>query len=213
MITFGFKNRFSGWTRAAIAILVGCFMLVRPGSAIDILVYVLASILVASGIVSLVYGFANRKAGGLGLQLFNTVVDILIGALIFAFPQVVTNIIMWVIGAALVVFGMFQIIVMISAAPYLRMTAWTFILPSVCAVGGVVLLFNASDVTVAIIRIAGAAILVYGVSEIFSTWKMKKAVHEYEIKFPSSGPSGTAGTSGYADVKDAEFEKVSKDEE
>jgi hypothetical protein len=54
--------------------------------------------------------------------------------------------------------------------------------------------------------IAGAALIIYGVSELLSSWKMKKAIDEYEIKFPSekSAPKSEEGSQ----VKDVEYEKV-----
>ena len=110
MITFGFRHKYSGVIRAAIAVLIGCIMIIRPGSSLIFLVKVIAAILVASGIVSLVYGLVNRRAGGLGLMIFNTIVNILIGVLIFSFPEEVAGFVTILIGIALIVFGLFQIV-------------------------------------------------------------------------------------------------------
>ena len=54
--------------------------------------------------------------------------------------------------------------------------------------------------------IAGAALIVYGASELLSSWKMKKAIDEYEIKFPSEKPAPKAEKE--PQVKDVEYEKV-----
>ena len=50
--------------------------------------------------------------------------------------------------------------------------------------------------------VAGAALIVYGTSELFSTWKMRKAIDEYEIK---QGPK--------PEVKEAEVEIEAEDVE
>lgn len=216
MITFGFRNKFSGWIRAALAVIVGCILVIRPGTSLIFLVKVIAAIMIASGIVSLVYGIANRRNGGLGLLLFNTVVDILLGVLLFIFPAAVASFIIILIGAALLVFGVFQIAAMISASSYVKVTAWSFLLPVICAGGGVLLLFRPFDAASTMTLLAGIAILIYGVSELYSTWKMTRAIHEYEIKFPSSsdGKEGNGGSGiDYSDVKDAEFEKAGEDKE
>ncbi len=210
MITFGFRNKFSGWLRAAIAIIIGCIMVIKPSTALVILVYVVASIMVASGIVSLAYGLKNRRNGGLGLLIFNTVVNILIGILLFAFPEAVASFAIILIGIVLVLFGIFQIAAMVSASSLIPVGFWSFVLPIVCTGGGILLLFNPFGAGSTITLVAGAAVIVYGLSELFASWKMSRAMHEYDIRFPS--PDGKDGSSGYEDVKDADFEKVDSDD-
>ena len=60
---------------------------------------------------------------------------------------------------------------------------------------------------------AGIALLVYGVSELMATWKMRKAMKEYEIRFntSSSSASGSKDTPAMDDVKDVDYEKVGED--
>ena len=187
MITFGFRNRFSGWIRAAIAVLIGCIMVFKPETSLIFLVKVIAAIMIASGIVSLAYGVANRRNGGLGLLVFNTIVDI----------------------------GIFQIAAMISASAFVPVTAWSFLLPVICAGGGVLLLFDPFDAASTMTLVAGIAILIYGLSELFASWKMARAMKEYEIKFPSSDGkrSGEGKDSGidFSEAKDADFRKVDED--
>lgn len=215
MITFGFRNRFSGWIRAAIAVLIGCIMVFKPETSLIFLVKVIAAIMIASGIVSLAYGVANRRNGGLGLLVFNTIVDILIGVLLFVFPDVVASFVIILIGVALLVFGIFQIAAMISASAFVPVTAWSFLLPVICAGGGVLLLFDPFDAASTMTLVAGIAILIYGLSELFASWKMARAMKEYEIKFPSSGGkrSGEGKDSGidFSEAKDADFRKVDED--
>ncbi len=213
MITFGFRNKYSGIIRAAIAILIGCIMIIKPGTSLIFLVKVIAAVMIASGIVSLAYGIANRRNGGLGLLVFNTVVDILIGVLLFCFPAAVASVVIILIGVVLILFGLFQIAAMASASSFITLGFWTFILPVICTLGGGLVLFNPFGTASTLTLVAGIAILVYGISELFSSWKMARAMREYEIKFPSSSSKNTEKDSGidYGDVKDAEFEKADDD--
>ena len=190
MITFGFKNRFSGWIRAAIAVLIGCVMVIKPETSLIFLVKIIAAVMIASGLVTLAYGIANRREGGLTLLIFNTIVDIAIGVLLFIFPEVVASFVIILLGIVLLIFGIFQIAAMVSASAFVPLGFWSFILPVICAGGGV-----------------------YGVSELFATWKMSRAMREYKIKYPSSSADGRQPDSGIdmSDVKDAEFEKVYED--
>ena len=214
MITFGFKNRYSGVVRAAVAILIGFIMVLKPETSLIFLVKVIAAIMIASGAVSLVYGVLNRRNGGLGLLIFNTVVDILIGILLFSFPDEVASFVIILIGIILVVFGLFQIVTMASASRFVPLGFWTFVLPVICTAGGALLLVNPFGAASTLTLVAGIAILVYGISERFASWKMAKAIHEYEIKFPSSGSCSGSGTKSgidYSGAKDAEFEKAGED--
>ena len=214
MITFGFKNRYSGVVRAAVAILIGFIMVLKPETSLIFLVKVIAAIMIASGAVSLVYGVLNRRNGGLGLLIFNTVVDILIGILLFSFPDEVASFVIILFGIILVVFGLFQIVTMASASRFVPLGFWTFVLPVICTAGGALLLVNPFGAASTLTLVAGIAILVYGISELFASWKMAKAIHEYEIKFPSSGSGSGSGTKSgidYSGAKDAEFEKAGED--
>ncbi len=213
MITFGFKNRFSGWIRAAIAVLIGCVMVIKPETSLIFLVKIIAAVMIASGLVTLAYGIANRREGGLTLLIFNTIVDIAIGVLLFIFPEVVASFVIILLGIVLLIFGIFQIAAMVSASAFVPLGFWSFILPVICAGGGVLLLFDPFDAASTMTLVAGIAVLVYGVSELFATWKMSRAMREYKIKYPSSSADGRQPDSGIdmSDVKDAEFEKVDED--
>lgn len=60
--------------------------------------------------------------------------------------------------------------------------------------------------------VAGIALLVYGVSELMATWKMRKAMKEYEIHYSAGGRTGRGQDSGdRIEVKDVDYEKVGDD--
>lgn len=210
MITFGFRNRMSGILRAVASILLGIVMIAMPGSSLEILVQVLAAILIASGLVSVVYGIVNRQNGGLSLMVFNSVIDVLLGVLIFCFPDFVASFIIMVLGVLLLVLGLMQIFTLVSATSFVRMGFWAFIFPVLCVCGGVLLVFKPFGIAQFITIVAGVVLLIYGISELIASWKMRKAMKEYEIKFGTDaqdGP-GNAGKEDFAGVKDVEFEKV-----
>ena len=219
MITFGFRNKFSGVARASIAIILGLIMIIWRGSILPLIVKVIAAVMIASGIVSLAYGIINRNNGALGLSVFNTVVDIVIGILLFIYPNQVADFVVILIGIALTVFGIFQVIALVSTSALLHVGFLALFLPVICAVGGLLLiglLFigDPSQATATLTMIAGIAVVIYGLSELMTSWKMSKAIHEYEIKFPSSDKEKEkTGAFDYDDVKDAEFEKAGKDKE
>lgn len=213
MITFGFKSKTGGLLRAVVAIVLGVIMVSFPGSSLVVIVKILAAFLIASGLVSLVFGIVNRQNGGLALMITNTLVDIILGILIFMFPAEVASIVMFLLGLLIMFFGIFQIVVLMSANRVLPVGIWTFLLPVLCAAGGAMVMFHPFGLGSVITLVAGIALLVYGVSELMATWKMRKAMKEYEIRFntSSSSASGSKDTPAMDDVKDVDYEKVGED--
>ncbi len=212
MITFGFKSKTGGLLRAVVAIVLGVIMVSFPGSSLVVIVKILAAFLIASGLVSLVFGIVNRQNGGLALMITNTLVDIILGILIFMFPAEVASIVMFLLGLLIMFFGIFQIVVLMSANRVLPVGIWTFLLPVLCAAGGAMVMFHPFGLGSVITLVAGIALLVYGVSELMATWKMRKAMKEYEIHYSAGGRTGRGQDSGdRIEVKDVDYEKVGDD--
>ena len=85
---------------------------------------------------------------------------------------------------------------------------WAFALPALVTLVGGFIIFNPFAESV-MSTVAGASLIVYGASELFSSWKMKKAIDEYEIH--QTRPDDTRDDSGddlMDDVKDVDYEKV-----
>ncbi|MBR2608525.1 MAG: DUF308 domain-containing protein [Bacteroidales bacterium] len=206
MITFGYKGKFTGPLRALTAIAIGVVMVWSKANALNIAVQIIAAFLVASGLVSLVVGYKNRADGAFALMGFNTVVDIFLGILLFLFPGFFAGLLVYLIAFVLIGFGLFQIVALGSASGVFRMGAIAFILPVVVIILGMFLIVRPSFIGETIGVIAGVALMIYGISELLSSWKMKKAIDEYEIKYPTRKPEPEAEEE--IQVKDVEYEKV-----
>ena len=207
IITFGYKNKFSGLLRALTAIAVGVVMVASRTNALELAVRIIAAFIMASGIVSLFLGYKNKQNGARSLMGFNGGVDILLGILLFAYPGFVAGLMIYIIGFVLLGFGLFQLIALVSANRVMRMGAGSFVLPAVVFIAGLFLIMRPAFIGEAIGVIAGVALIIYGASELLSSWKMKKAIDEYEIKFPSEKPAPKAEEDIHQ-VKDVEYEKV-----
>ncbi len=211
MFTFGYKNSFSSILRALAAIGIGLVM-IFGSNAMETVVKVIAAFVLAAGIVSLVYGIVrNRREGVLPLMIVNSVVDIAIGLLLFFNPQWVADFIIFIIGIVLILFGALQLMALVGVMSLLG-AGFTSLLLSICAIlGGAFLVFNPFGKAVMGIA-AGVLLVVYGVSELISIWRLRKAREAYEASFaaqaePESEPD-KIDTSGLDDAIDAEFSKV-----
>ncbi len=207
MFTFGYKSRVNGPLRALLALAVGVMMVMNPDEALTTVVKIIAAFMLASGLVSLVVGLKDRRNGALPLMSFNAVVDVLIGLVLFMFPGGVARFIIYLIGFALLIFGVVQLIALASARRIMNMGFGVFILPALVTVVGGVIVFNPFAPSV-MVMIAGASLIVYGASELLSSWKMKKAIDEYEIHQAPQPQQPVSQEDPLADVKEVEYEKV-----
>ncbi len=207
MITFGYRSGFNGPLRALVALAVGILMVLKPDEALTTVVKIFAAFMFASGLVSLFVGLRNRNNGSLPLMSFNAAVDILIGLFLFMAPGFVAKFIIYLIGFALLAFGVVQLIALASARRVMNMGLGVFALPAIVTLIGGFILFNPFAENIMVI-IAGAAMIVYGASELLSSWKMKKAIDEYEIHQAPAHEEPEAQEDVLEDVKEVDYEKV-----
>jgi uncharacterized membrane protein HdeD (DUF308 family) len=205
MITFGYKNTSSSLIRAVVAIVIGLVMVVSRTNAIELAIRIIAAFLVATGVVSFVVGRRRHNEGDASLMSVNAGVDILLGVLLFLFPGFVARLMVYIVGFALLGFGIFQIVTLVSALKVMKLGFGSFIMPVAVVIAGGFLVANPSFLGDAIGVVAGAALILYGVSELFAIWKMKKAIKEYEIH---SAPQKKEADETPSEIKDVEYEKV-----
>lgn len=206
MITFGYKNKFSGFIRALLAIAIGVVMVMSRTNALELVVQIIAAFLVATGVVTFLLGLKTKNGGENNLMTVNAVVDVFLGVLLFFFPGFVVNVMIYIIGFALIAFGLFQIAVLVSAIRVMQVGYGSFVLPALVVLAGGFLVARPSFIGEAIGIVAGAALIVYGVSELFSTWKMRKAIDVYEIKQTPKADAKSVGVE--IEAEDVDFQKV-----
>ncbi len=211
MFTFGYKTTLSSILRSLASIGIGLVM-IFDNEASETVVKVVAAFLFASGLVSLVYGLIrNKKEGLLPLMAVNAVVDILIGVLLFLNPGWVAGFIITLIGIVLILFGGLQLLALAGTMSLLGTGFGTLIL-SVCAVvGGAFLLFSPFGERIMGLC-AGSFLVLYGVSELISSWRIRKAKEAYEIRFNTreepQPDQDIIETSGLDDAKEVDYTKV-----
>lgn len=188
MITFGYRNRFNGPLRALTALAVGLVMVISKTNALVLAVRIIAAFLLASGLVSVLVGYKERRNGQMSLMSVNAIVDLVLAIFMFVWPGVVAGLIVTLIGIALICFGLFQIVVLASANRVMNIGAFAFILPAVVLIGGAILVAKPGFIGSAIGVVAGVALIIYGASELLSSWKMNKAMAEYESE-PTDMPA------------------------
>jgi uncharacterized membrane protein HdeD (DUF308 family) len=215
MITLGYKTKFDSVTRAVAAIGIGLVM-AFGGNAPALVVKIIAILLVVAGIASLIYGLVKSKENGVyQLLLINAGLDIALGLLLFFNPQWIAGVIVYAIGIVLILFGGLQLIALAGAMSLLGAGFSSLLLSVLAVVGGAFLLFNPFTINVMSI-IAGCLLIVYGVAELISAFRMQKAREEFEIRraeMPSGPNVRETGSTSLADAKEVTYEKIEEPED
>lgn len=215
MITFGYKNKFSGFIRAIVAIALGVVMVVNKESAGELVAQIFAAFLMATGFVSFLFGFKDKKEGEIRMLNLNGVVNIILGVLLFCFASDVQNIVWVLIGLALLLFGLFHLVILYLARKMFQISPWSFLIPTLVAALGLVLVFRPSFLGNTLGLIAGISLILYGLSELFSTLRMRKVMKEYaenqqseETQASAEPTNNLTATKVDIEAEDVEFEKV-----
>ena len=179
MITFGYKNKFTGPLRALTAIAIGVVMVACKTNALELAVRIIAAFIMASGVVSMIVGYRNRSNGTMGLLGFNAVVDLILGVLLFIYPGVAAGLLIYLIAFVLICFGFFQLISLFSISRAVGLGLGSFILPVVVLGAGFFLISKPAFLGEAIGVVAGVSLIIYGASELVSSWRMRKVVDDH----------------------------------
>lgn len=206
MITFGYNSRFSSPIRAILFVALGVLMIVAKADAMLMVVKIFAAFILAAGVVSVYVGFKQKKEGTMPLSFFNALINIVIAGLLFVFAPFVSKFVSYLLGFALLGFGIFQLSVLMSMRKNIKVGVVAYILPALVTVTGLLVLFYPGFFGQSLGLIAGIALIVYGVSDIVSAFKMKNARGAEEVAPSPETPAETP--SGQIEAKEVEYEKV-----
>ena len=175
MITFGYNTRFSAPLRALLFIVVGALMVWAKADAMELVVKIMAAFMLAAGLVSLVVAFKRKSEGMMPLASFNAVTNIIIAVLLFVFAGFVAKFISYLLGIVLIFFGIFQVSVLFSVRRNVHVGLGAYVLPVLVLLAGLFIFFYPTFLGQSIGLIAGIALILYGISELFAAFKVKSA--------------------------------------
>ena len=201
MITFGYNSRFSSPIRALLFVALGALMIFTKADAMQMVVKIFAAFVLAGGIVSVCVGFKQKKEGTMPLSFFNGLVNVVIAALLFAFAPFVSKFVSYLLGFALFGFGLFQLSVLMSMRKSVKVSLVAYLLPVLVTVAGLLIFFYPGFFGKSLGLIAGIALIVYGVSDLISAFKMRSAKEADQVTPASETPAEV-------EAKEVEYEKI-----
>ncbi|MCQ2136862.1 MAG: hypothetical protein MJY67_08110 [Bacteroidales bacterium] len=173
MITAGFNTKTGVVLKALGAIGLGVAILYLNMRNIDpfaVIVKVIAALVLVSGCSSLVYALVKNQASQKNIIIAGSAFTILFGVMLFVFAGPVASVFFFFIAAILFLMGMWQVIVLLSLGRFGR-TGWLYVFPALTILTSMLLL--APNVQKA--YICAAALILFGVSEIVSAWRVGNA--------------------------------------
>ena len=155
--------------RCIFAIVLGLVLVLWPEAAVTYLVITIGICFIIPGLFSLLNYFTREKVEGEPSPMFpiDGAGSILFGAWLVIMPQFFVSILMYVLGALLVLAGAQQLISLVSARKWSTVSYVFYIIPSLILITGIMILANT-------FVIFGVACLIYGISELINWYKFSK---------------------------------------
>ena len=172
----GMKRFNNAILRGIFAVLLGIILVLWPEAAIIYIIMVIGAGFLLPGVFSIVnYLMRNKKDESVSpLFPLDGLGSVLLGAWLLAMPEFFVDILMYILGAILLIAGLQQIITLISARKWKYVPMGYYVLPSIIFLVGLLILIYPMAVIANTLVIFGIAILFYGVNEIINWYKFRK---------------------------------------
>lgn len=150
-------------------------MVVWPEAVKNSIMIILGALILAVGVVTLIMSYTGKwRKEKVPLLLLNSIVDIAFGLVLIIFPKFFTDLIMFVFGLILLVFGLGEIINLFRTARVVRVPWPLFIGPAITLILGVVMFFFPGESGNLLFILFGSTLLLYAVSEFASTYTIRR---------------------------------------
>lgn len=165
-----------GILRGVLAIILGVVLVMWPEAAIIYMIMVIGACFLLPGIYSIVGYFLRNKENEVASPMFplDGLGSLLLGAWLLIMPHFFVNILMYLLGAVLVLAGIQQIATLIRARKWSIVPYGFYVLPSLILLVGILILVYPMDVMANTLTVFGVATLFYGVNELINWYKFRK---------------------------------------
>ena len=170
------KSLNSSIVRCAFAIVLGLVLIMWPEVAITYLVITIGVCFILPGLFSVLGYFTREKIEGEPNPMFpiEGAGSILFGAWLVIMPQFFVSILMYILGALLVIAGIQQIVSLVSARKWGNVPYGFYVIPILILLTGVMILAYPFGAAANTFVIFGVASLIYGLSELINWYKFNR---------------------------------------
>ncbi len=172
-----------GWwallIRGLVAIVFGILCFSMPGMTIRFLIMLFGAFALVDGIFGLLAYFQAKNAGeDYGGMLFESLVGILVGLVVFFWPGLTGIVLLYVIGGWAIVTGIFEIMAAIKLRKEIKGEFWLILGGLASVVFGVVLFTRPGVGALAVLWIIGVYAIVFGIIMVGLAFAARKMVKE-----------------------------------
>lgn len=163
--------------RGVFVFLVGLCLVVWPEAASSILIKALGIILILSGIITVVYGLATNTFQNLkGMSLItlgSAVLFIIAGAVLLAKTGFFIELIGFVFGVILALYGLLQIFHTYNIAKGIRGRFWLYLVPAIIFAVGIAMCFFPRENIKLLCIVFGISLMILGAVELVLVFKFR----------------------------------------
>lgn len=167
-------DRSFGYVRGVLTFLVGMAFVIWPEKAKSYICMILGIIILILGFAALVRSNFGKEGKVLNLLSVNGFLDIVFGLVLIIFSEFFVNLLTFLFGFLLLVFGVSSTVEAVSARKISKINGSVYVFPILMAGLGIGMFFMPKEASNFIFRLFGIAILGYGLFEICVQIKLRR---------------------------------------
>jgi uncharacterized membrane protein HdeD (DUF308 family) len=161
-------------------IVLGSILLFVPGLTMQTVIIIIGSMLVLSGLITLILSNRKKKGSVSGLWSAQGVMTVLFGIVFIVSPSVMVKVFVVFLGIILLILGFFQLL---GSLGTLSRSGWGwiyFLIALMTLSSGIFLLTDPFKSAEAILVFLGAILILNGLSDLFMSWKVNHQPQTYK---------------------------------
>jgi len=167
-------DRSFGYVRGVLTFLVGMAFVIWPEKAKSYICMILGILILILGFAALVRSNFGKEGKVLNLLSVNGFLDIVFGLVLIIFSEFFVNLLTFLFGFLLLVFGISSTVEAVSARKISKINGSVYVFPILMAGLGIGMFFMPKEASNFIFRLFGIAILGYGLFEICVQIKLRR---------------------------------------
>ena len=174
------------------ALIIGVLLVVWPDVAVRYLVITIGVLFMLPGLIGIFGYFATakrREEAGIRVTLpVSAIGSVLLGFWLMIMPDFFITILMYVLGALLVLGGLSQLFNFISVRNITKVPFIMYMIPVLVLLAGIIVLVNPFQAAAVPFIILGISSIVYALTDLFRLIRYKKKVLDKEVEIEDITP-------------------------
>lgn len=167
------------------ALIMGILLVVWPEAAVIYLVITVGVLFLLPGLYGIVAYFTSRSRSGLSFPVI-ALGSVLFGIWLIVMPEFFVSILMYVLGALLVIAGISQLMGFVSAGKEWGRIPWVlYVVPVLVLLAGILILVNPFQAATVPFMVLGVSSIVYGLTDLLRVLryrhKSNKGITDVEV--------------------------------